>query len=119
MWSSVKIGSQIVLFKPDDSWVLVVVQFLDGSERWGTIKSERYKKSEFSNDDLFSKYNYVCWMVNNDSHRFVYDRDARQFTEIKYGRTVGQYTFEEFDQLVKDRGMGSEFSQYEFRIEKE
>ena len=86
--------TKIVLFKPDDSWVLVIVQFLDGSERWGTIKSERYKKSEFSND-------------------------SRQFTEIKYSRTVGQYTFEEFDQLVKDRGMVSEFSPYEFRIEKE
>ena len=97
--------TQIVLFKPDDSWVLVIVQFLDGSERWGTIKSERYKKSELSNDDLFSMFNYVCWMVNNDSHRFVYDRDARQFFEIKYGRTIGRYTFEEFDQLVKDRGM--------------
>ena len=60
-----------------------------------------------------------CWMINNDSHRFVYDRDSRQFTEIKYGRTVGQYTFEEFDQLVKDRGMISEFSPYEFKIEKE
>ena len=52
-------------------------------------------------------------------HRFVYDRDTRQFSEIKYGRTVGQYTFEEFDQLVKDRGMVSGFSPYEFRIEKE
>ena len=58
-------------------------------------------------------------MINNDSHRFVYDRDARQFSEIKYGRTVGQYTFEEFDQLVKDRGMVSEFSPYEFKVEKE
>ena len=95
------------------------MQFLDGSERWGTIKSERYKKSELKNDDLFSKYNYVCWMVNNDSHRFVYDRDTRQFSEIKYGRTVGQYTFTEFDQLVKDRGMVSEFSPYEFKVEKE
>ena len=111
--------TQIILFKPDDSWVLVIVQFLDGSERWGTIKSERYKKSELKNDDLFSMYNYVCWMVNNDSHRFVYDRDTRQFSEIKYGRTVGRYSFTEFDQLVKDRGMISEFSPYEFKVEKE
>ena len=58
-------------------------------------------------------------MINNDSHRFVYDRDTQQFSEIKYGRTVGRYTFSEFDQLVKDRGMVSEFSPYEFRIEKE
>lgn len=58
-------------------------------------------------------------MVNNDSHRFVYDRDTRQFSEIKYGRTVRRYNFTEFDQLVKDRGMISEFSPYEFKIEKE
>ena len=34
-------------------------------------------------------------------------------------RTVGRYNFTEFDQLVKDRGMVSEFSPYELRIEKE
>ena len=56
-------------------------------------------------------------MINSGSRRLVYYRDARQFTEIKYGHTVGQYTFEEFDQLVKDRGMVSEFSPYEFKIE--
>ena len=80
---------------------------------------DRYKKSELKNDDLFAEKKYGCWLVNNDSHRFVCDRDSRQFTEIKYGRNVGQYTFEEFDQLVKDRGMVSEFSPYEFKIEKE
>ena len=84
------------------------------------IKSDEMKLAEYVISSTPTvKYNYVCWMVNNDSHRFVYDRDTRQFSEIKYGRTVGQYTFEEFDQLVKDRGMVSEFSPYEFKMEKE
>ena len=47
--------TDIVLYKPDESWVLVVVHFVDGSERWGTIKNERYKKSELRQDDLFDK----------------------------------------------------------------
>ena len=80
---------------------------------------QKSKTRQYVPVEALTKYNYVCWMVNNDSHRFVYDRDARQFTEIKYGRTIGRYTFEEFDQLVKERGMVSEFSPYEFRIEKE
>ena len=46
-------------------------------------------------------------------------RKKRSLLEIKDGRTVGRYNFTEFDQLVKDRGMVSEFSPYEFRIEKE
>ena len=33
-------------------------------------------------------------------------------------RTVDRYTFEEFDRLVKERGMVSEFSPYEFRMKK-
>ena len=43
--------TQIVLFKPDDSWVLVVVQFLDVSKRWGTIKTERYSHLPSSGSD--------------------------------------------------------------------
>ena len=111
--------TQIVLYKPDSSWVLVVVNFLDGSERWGTIKSDRYKKSELKNDDLFAEKKYGCWLVNNDSHRFVFDRETRIFSEIRSGRVLGKYTFEEFDQLTKERGMVGEFSPYEFNIEKE
>ena len=111
--------SQIVLYKPDPSWVLVVVNFLDGSERWGTIKSDRYKKSELKNDDLFAEMKYGCWLVNNDSHRFVFDRETRIFSEIRSGRVLGKYTFEEFDQLTKERGMVGEFSPYEFNIDKQ
>ena len=110
--------TQIVLYKPDPSWVLVVVNFLDGSERWGTIKSDRYKKSELKNDDLFAEKKYGCWLVNNDSHRFVFDRESRMFSEIRSGRVLGKYTFEEFDQLTLERGMVGEFSPYEFNIEK-
>ena len=111
--------TQIVLYKPDPSWVLVVVNFLDGSERWGTIKSDRYKKSELKNDDLFAEKKYGCWLVNNDSHRFVFDRESRMFSEIRSGRVLGKYTFEEFNQLTQEREMVGEFSPYEFNIDKQ
>ena len=77
--------TDIVLYKPDESWVLVIVHFVDGSERWGTIKNERYKKSELRQDDLFDKVKYTGWLVNNDSHRFYYDKESRLFSELKYG----------------------------------
>ena len=66
-----------------------------------------------SDDDRPDIARYATDNMNRGQVPFI------KFSEIKYGRTVGQYTFEEFDQLVKDRGMVSEFSPYEFRIEKE
>ena len=77
------------------------------------------KKSELKNDDLFAEKKYGCWLVNNDSHRFFFDRESRMFSEIRSGRVLGKYTFEEFDQLTKERGMIGEFSPYEFNIDKQ
>ncbi len=95
--------------------MLVIVHFVDGSERWGTIKNERYKKSEFRQDDLFDKVKYTGWLVNNDGHRFHYDKESRLFSELKYGKAIGEYSFAAFDELVKDKGMFGEFAPYDFK----
>ena len=107
--------TDIVLYKPDESWVLVIVHFVDGGERWGTIKNERYKKSELRQDDLFDKVKYTGWLVNNDSHRFHYDKERRLFSELKYGKAIGEYSFAAFNELVKDKGMFGEFAPYDFK----
>ena len=107
--------TDIVLYKPDESWVLVIVHFVDGSERWGTIKNERYKKSELRQDDLFDKVKYTGWLVNNDSHRFHYDNERRLFSELKYGKAIGEYSFAAFGELVKNKGMLGEFAPYDFK----
>ena len=60
---------------------------------------------------------YTCWLVNNDSHRFVFDRESRLFSEIRSGRVLGRYTFEEFDQLTKERSFVGEFSPYDFNVD--
>ena len=89
--------------------------FVDGSERWGTIKNERYKKSELRQDDLFDKVKYTGWLVNNDNHRFHYDKERRLFSELKYGKAIGEYSFAAFDELVKDKGMFGEFAPHDFK----
>lgn len=108
--------TDIVLYKPDEAWILVVVHFVDGSERWGTIKNERYKKSELRQDDLFNEVKYTGWVINNDSHRFSYDKDTHLFSELRYGKTTGEYSFHEFDALIKQRGMTGEFAPYVFNL---
>lgn len=108
--------TEIVLYKPEDAWVLVIVHFVDGSERWGTIKNDRYKKSELRRDDLFDNVKYTGWLVNNDSHHFRYDRDTHLFSELKYGKPSKEYTFDEFDTLVRQRGMFGEFAPYVFEL---
>lgn len=97
--------TEISLYKPDEMWILVIVHFVDGSERWGTIKNERYKKSELRQDDLFYKVKYTGWLVNNDSHHFHYDSVTHLFSELKYGKAAKDYTFIEFDAVVKRKGM--------------
>ncbi|MDO5442736.1 MAG: recombinase family protein [Bacteroidia bacterium] len=111
--------TKIVLYKIDSSWILVIVQFLDGSERWGTIKSIRYSKSELKNDDLFGKVKYKCWVVNNDAHKFEYDKDSHKFIEKKSGKVVKNYTFEQFDRYLNERGMVGDFTQYEFNVDEQ
>lgn len=107
---------QVTLYKPDPLWILVSVTFLDGSERWGTIKSEKYRKSELGQRELFAGRTYSGWQINNDSHKFTYDCKERMFTEVKYGRVVGRYDFGQFDNLVHDRKMLGTFSPYDFDV---
>ncbi|MBQ0094790.1 MAG: hypothetical protein KBT49_03305, partial [Bacteroidetes bacterium] len=61
------------------------------------------------------KVKYTGWLVNNDGHRFHYDKERRLFSELKYGKAIGEYSFAAFDEFVKDKGMFGEFAPYDFK----
>ena len=61
--------TSITLYKPSPLWVLVIVRFVDGSERWGTIKNVRYAKKEVKCDGEFRyAMGFSGWFINNDKH---------------------------------------------------
>ena len=69
-----------MLYRISSTWMLVVVSFMDGAERWGTIKSSRYKKSEVVMDENNSEgCRYTSLFVNNDSKLLVFDKSSDLF----------------------------------------
>lgn len=72
--------NQITIYRISSTWMLVVVSFMDGAERWGTIKSSRYKKSEVVMDENNSEgCRYTSLFVNNDSKLLVFDKSSDLF----------------------------------------
>ena len=58
---------------------------------------------------ILLKTQHVPW------HRFHYDKERCLFSELKYGKAIGEYSFAAFDELVKDKGMFGEFAPYDFK----
>ncbi len=94
----------------------VYVRFVDGSERWGTIKNVRYAKKEVKRD---GEYRYTMgfsgWFINNDRLTISYDKAAHTITEKQ---TDGKktYTFEEYDAIVQERKQTDFFEPYVFDV---
>ena len=106
----------ITLYKPSPLWVLVVVRFVDGSERWGTIKNVRYAKKEVKRDGEF-KYTmgFSGWFINNDRHSLSYDKAGHTITE-KQSDGKKTYSFEEYDTVVQERKQTDFFEPYVFDV---
>ena len=106
----------ITLFMPSPLWVLVVVRFVDGSERWGTIKNVRYAKKEVKGDGEYRcTMGFSGWFINNDRHTLSYDKTTRAITE-KQTESKKTYTFEEFDAIVQERKQTDFFEPYVFDV---
>lgn len=99
----------IVLYKPSDLWALVIIHFVDGSERWGTIKNAKYRKGQTGQE-----LKYTGWFIDNDDHLFSYDRETHSITEKITSLVYKTYTFEEFGDIASARGWTGEFGAYEF-----
>ena len=99
----------IVMYNPSNLWILVIVHFVDGSERWGTIKKGKYGRSQSGQEKI-----YTGWFIDNDDHLFSYDRETHNITEKITSLVHKTYTFEEFNDIAAARGWMGEFKPYEF-----
>ena len=99
----------IVMYNPSDMWILVIIHFVDGSERWGTIKKGKYGKSQSGQEKI-----YTGWFIDNDDHLFSYDRQTHKITQKITSLMQKTYTFEEFNDIATARGWMGEFKPYEF-----
>ena len=101
-------------------WCLVVVQYKDGSELWGTLKAARYKNEELFYSPDVCKYGVetLTWIVPNRDKAFVYDKETKRIycngkSSIE-GIKEGFYTFEEFDKEIKNHDMLGSFPMYDY-----
>ena len=99
----------IVMYNPSNLWILVIVHFVAGSERWGTIKKGKYGRSQSWQEKI-----YTGWFTDNDDHLFSYDSETHNITEKITSLVHKTYTFEEFNDIAAARGWMGEFKPYEF-----
>lgn len=102
-------------------WCLIIVQYKDGSEVWGTLKAARYKKEELFYSPDLSKFGveYQTWVVPNWDRAFTYDTKQKKIYcngKSQYIENIkeGSYTFEEFDKAIKTNGMMGSFPMYDY-----
>lgn len=101
-------------------WCLVVVQYKDESEVWGTLKAARYKKEELFYSPDVCKYGVEIqtWIVPNWDKAFTYDKEQKRIycngkSSIE-GIKEGFYTFEEFDKEIRNHDMIGSFPMYDY-----
>ena len=116
---------RIELYRVSRLWALVVVKFIDGGERWGTIKTVRYKKSEVIADVADpDNFEYTGLFINNDRHLLSYSKEHRLISisaghELHSGATesVEQLTFEEFKSRAEGAGFLGSYPRYQYEIQ--
>lgn len=100
----------IVLYRPNPRWVLVVVTYKNNVEMWGTLKSKKYKRSEMFYDENYCNHGieFHTWVINNTDHHFKYNPADKTFTydgfsDIYNNIDAGTYTFEQLHQILYDK----------------
>ena len=83
---------RVTLYPIFDKYSLVIINFKDGSESWGTIKSAKYKNEEIWFDPTYCKvphYIYQYW--NNDDKSTEYIHENR--TVVFKGKTSTTWNY--------------------------
>jgi DNA invertase Pin-like site-specific DNA recombinase len=77
----------VSLYPIFDKYSLVIVNFKDGSESWGTIKSAKYKKDEIWYDPTYCKVpHYIYQLWDNDDKSAEYNHNNK--TVLYKGKTI-------------------------------
>jgi len=118
---------RIIIYKIHPMWNLVIIQYNNDVEMWGTIKAARYKNEEMFFDPLICRYGieFKTWVLNNSEHCFSYDKNKRTVTfngdsSIYINLPKGTYDYEGMQNLLTEKEwIGSyPFFKYEESTEK-
>ena len=111
----------VTIYKIHKMWNLIVVDYTNGAESWGTIKNARYKNDEQFYDEMVCHYGieFRTWIINNDDHSFTYDKDNQTVhyngnSEIYRQLQAGTYTYEEFDNMLNENGLIGSYPLYAY-----
>ncbi|MCR4659241.1 MAG: recombinase family protein [Bacteroidales bacterium] len=112
---------RVTLYKVESKWYLVVINYVNGSEFWGTIKNARYKNSEMFYDELLCKHGIELqtWVINNEEKCFTYNKEAKTVSyngksEIYTDIDAGEYDYEAFNKILTDKGWIGSYPLYDF-----
>ena len=118
--------NEITIHRMTNVWSLVIVQFIDGGEMWGTIKNKRYKKEEMFYDLLLcTSPEYTSWFLGNNDLSLTYNKEEKTITyngkSELYNTGVGQggieagtYTPDEFNEILHKTGWIGSYPPYQF-----
>lgn len=78
---------RVTLYPIFDKYSLVIINFKDGSESWGTIKSAKYRSEELWFDPIYCKVpHYIYQLWNNDDKSAKYNHNDK--TVFYKGKTI-------------------------------
>lgn len=101
---------RIIIYKIHPMWNLVIIQYNNDVEMWGTIKAARYKKEEMFFDPFLCRYGieFKTWVLNNGEHCFSYDKNKHTITfngnsSIYTNLPKGTYDYEGMQNLLTEK----------------
>ena len=112
---------KITVYRVHRLWYLIVVNYKNGVEFWGTLRNARYKNQELFFDEFLSQYGveFQSWWINNTDHSFSYDKKRKviiyngcseQFTNLD----AGEYNYEQLDGYMKENEWMGSFPLFQF-----
>nr|WP_320038872.1 recombinase family protein [uncultured Bacteroides sp.] len=112
--------SDIIVYKANSVWNIIVVKYTNGVELWGTVKSARYKNNELFYDEIFCKYGieFQSWYIDNSLQSFNFNTENQTITyngnDEQYKFDSGTYTFEQLNDILKNSDNYISFPLFEF-----
>lgn len=117
---------KIVIYRIHPMWNLVIVQYKNDTEMWGTIKSARYRKDEMFFDPFLCKYGieFKAWILNNSEHCFSYDKNKHNVSyngksSIYTNLPKGTYDYEEMQNLLTEKEWIGSYPFYKYETKDE
>lgn len=106
---------KIIIYRMHKLWFLIIIQYKNGVELWGKLKTARYKNDEMFYDEFLCHYGveFQTWTIDNTDHSFVYDKERKIIiyngkSEMYKDLEEGEYNYEKMNQyMIDSKWMGS------------